>query len=242
MSSYKTAADFIDQLQSHQSNEELQKIQRYFKTDLGEYAADDKFIGVKMGQVFALAKEFIDITIDEIEHLLESPIHEARAGGLKIMALQAVQKKATADDKEALFKLYIRRHDRINNWDLVDLAARDVIGGYLFDKQRDKLTELAQSDNVWERRTAIYALLFFIKRDDLDDTFRIAELVLNDQHDLIHKAMGGVLREAGKHDRQKLVDFLDQYAVTMPATMLRYAIQHFEKDERRRYRNMRKNR
>ena len=125
--------------------------------------------------------------------------------------------------------------DRINNWDLVDRAAPYVVGGYLFDKPRDILYELARSSNIWERRTSIVSTYYFIRQGELDDTFRIAELLLNDDQDLIHKATGGWLREAGKKDRQRLLSFLDHYAATMPRTALRYAIEHLEKDQRDHY-------
>ena len=128
-----------------------------------------------------------------------------RAGGLSIMAKQAGARKTPESRRQALFELYLRRMDRINNWDLVDVAAPDVVGRYLFDKPRDVLYRLAVSDNLWERRTAIYSTLYFLKQGDVEDTFRIAELLLGDDQDLIHKATGGLLREAGKKDRPRLL-------------------------------------
>lgn len=148
------------------------------------------------------------------------------------MDKQARRKRTSGSRRKELFDLYLRRMDRINNWDLVDLAAPYVVGGYLFDKPRHILYELARSDNVWERRTAIYATAFFIRQADLADTFRIAKLLLNDDHDLIHKTVGGWLRAAGIKDRQRLLEFLDQHAAAMPRTMLRYAIEHLDKDYR----------
>jgi DNA alkylation repair enzyme len=199
-------------------------------------ARGDEFIGVRMGQVFTLAKEFVDMPPDEIERLLESPVHEARAGALSIMAKQAVSKKTTKSRKKELFDLYVRRHDRINNWDLVDLAARDVVGGYLFDKSRRILYRLARSENLWERRTAILSTMYFVRQGDLSDTFAIAEILLDDEEDLIHKAVGGMLREAGKKDRNRLLRFLDQHAAAMPRILLRYAIEHLDKEQRDYYR------
>lgn len=235
-----TAAQFIQQLENYRSQEELEKIQRYFKTGEGDYGEGDVFMGVRMGQVFELAKTFIDMPPDEIEKLLESPVHEVRAGGMSIMGKQAARKKTPESRRKELFDLYIRRHDRINNWDLVDLAARDVVGGYLHDKPRDLLYQLAHSENLWERRTAIVSTFYFVRENDLDDAFKIAELLLDDKHDLIHKATGWVLREAGRKDRDRLLSFLDQYAATMPRTLLRSAIEHFDKDQRTHYMGMKK--
>ena len=234
------AAEFVKKLKTYRSPEELKKIQRYFKTGAGDYGEGDEFMGVRMGQVFALAKEFIEMTPDEIENLLESPIHEARVGAVSIMDWQARSKKTSKERRKELFDLYIRRHDRINNWDLVDRSAPYVVGGYLFDKPRDVLYKLARSKNVWERRTAIVSTYYFVRLGDVTDTFKIAEMLLIDDHDLIHKATGGWLREAGKKDPQKLLGFLDKYAASMPRTALRYAIEHLDKKQRDHYLGMKK--
>lgn len=233
-----TADRFVERLEAHRSPEEAEKYLRYFKTGEGQYGEGDIFMGVRMGQVFALAKEFIEMPPDEIEKLLESPVHEVRAGGLSIMDKQARRKKTSEDRRKELFDLYLRRTDRINNWDLVDVSAPHVVGGYLFDKPRDVLYELAHSENMWERRTAIVSTYYFIRQGDLDDTYRIAEILLDDEEDLIHKATGGWLREAGKKDHQRLLRFLDNHAATMPRTALRYAIEHLDKEQRRHYRNL----
>lgn len=150
-----TAAHFLERLHALQSDGELRKIQRYFKTGEGEYGAGDRFIGVRMGHVFNLAKEFIDLPPEEIETLLEDDIHEARAGAVSVMAKQASRKKTPPERRHELFDLYLRRHDRINNWDLVDLGAMHVVGRYLEDQPRDLLYDLARSPNLWERRTAL---------------------------------------------------------------------------------------
>jgi 3-methyladenine DNA glycosylase AlkD len=235
-----TAERFIERLEAHRSPEEAQKYLRYFKTGAGQYGEGDVFMGVRMGQVFALAKEFMDMPLDEIEKLLESPVHEVRVGGVSIMDFQARSKKTPADRRKELFDLYVRRHDRINNWDLVDRSAPYVVGGYLVDKPRDILYELARSENIWERRTAIISTGYFIRAGDTDDTFRIAEMLVNDPHDLIHKAAGWMLREAGKNDSKKLESFLDTHAATMPRTLLRYAIEHLDKEQREHYLGMKK--
>jgi len=229
------AERFIERLEAHRSPDQLEKYQRSFRS--GE---DDEFIGVRMGQVFALAKEFIEMPPDEIEKLLESPVHEVRVGAVSIMDWQARHKKTPESRKKELFDLYIRRHDRINNWDLVDRSAPYVVGGYLFDKPRDILYKLARSKSTWERRTAIVSTGYFIRSGEVADTFKIAEMLLDDGQDLIHKATGWMLREAGKRDRPQLLRFLDQHAPSMPRTALRYAIEHLDNEQRAHYLGMKK--
>jgi 3-methyladenine DNA glycosylase AlkD len=230
-----TAQRFVEQLYALRSPDEQKKYERSFQP--GE---DDEFIGVRMGQVFALAKEFIEMSPDEIEKLIESRVHEVRVGAVSIMDWQARSKKSPESRRKELFDLYIRRHDRINNWDLVDRSAPYVVGQYLFDKPRDILYELARSKNTWERRTAIVSTGYFIRQGDVADSFRIAEMLLTDDHDLIHKATGWMLREAGKQDRQQLLSFLDQYAATMPRVTLRYAVEHLDQVQREHYMNLKK--
>jgi 3-methyladenine DNA glycosylase AlkD len=234
------AEQFVKKLKTYRSPEEAKKYLRYFRTGQGQYAESDEFMGVRMGQVFALAKEFMDLQPAEIEELLESPIHEVRVGAVSIMDWQARSKKTSEERKKELFDLYVRRHDRINNWDLVDRSAPYVVGGYLFDKPRDILYRLARSKNIWERRTAIVSTGYFIRKGDVADSFKVSEILLNDDQDLIHKATGWMLRAAGATDRQKLLGFLDKYAATMPRTALRYAMEHFDTKLRDRYLSMRK--
>jgi hypothetical protein len=235
-----SAERFVERLEAHRSSEELEKRRRYFKTGEGQYGEGDEFMGVRMGQVFALAKEFIEMPPGEIEKLLQSPLHEVRAGALSIMDKQARRKRTPESRRKELFDLYLRRTDRIDNWDLVDVASPYVVGGYLFDKPRDVLYELARSESLWERRTAIVATYYFIRQGDLDDTFEIAALLLDDEEDLIHKATGGWLREAGKKDRQRLLRFLERHAATMPRTMLRYATEHLDREQRNHYLSVKK--
>ena len=233
-----TARNFISELNKHQSDKELEKIQRYFKTGENEYGHGDKFMGVKMGQLFALAKEFGGMPIAEIEKLLESPIHEVRAGAVSIMDKASRNKKISGSRLKEFFELYMRRHDRINNWDLCDLGCLHMTGSYLFDKPRAILYKLAKSKNIWERRTAILSTCYFIRQGDLNDTFKIAEMLVYDKEDLIHKATGWMLRFAGSKDSKKLLAFLNKYAATMPRTLLRYSIEHFSKKDREYYMNL----
>lgn len=223
---------FVTKLKTLKSPEELEKIQRFFKSGEGEYGEGDKFIGVQMGKVFLLAKEFVDMDVDEIEKLLDHKVHEVRVGGVSIMDFQARDKKISGDKRQALFDLYIRRHDRINNWDLVDRSACFVVGAYLYDKPRSILYKLAKSKNMWARRTAIVSTSYFIRKGDVKDTFAIAEILLHDKEDLIHKAAGGWIREAGKKHKMELLAFLDRYAAIMPRTMLRYSIEKLPKNMR----------
>ena len=242
MSTDINAKQFVKRLRAHRSLEEAKKSLRYFKTGEGQYGEGDVFIGVRMGQVFALAKEFIDMPPKQIEKLLESRIHEVRAGGCSIMGKQATSKKTPASRRKELHDLYLRRHDRINNWDLVDLGAYKVVGSYLFDfeKPRAVLYKLARSKNTWERRTAIVSTLYFIGKGDVADAFKIAKILLKDEQDLIHKATGWALRYAGDKDRKNLLGFLDKHAATMPRTALRYAIEHLDKKQRNHYLVMKK--
>ncbi|MET4134121.1 DNA alkylation repair protein [Pseudarthrobacter sp. PvP090] len=230
-----SAARFLERLEALRSDEEQAKYRRYFKTGPGEYAEGDFFTGVRMGVVFELAKEFAGMELPDVEALLEQDIHEARAGAVKIMALQASSKKTPECRRRELFELYLRRHDRINNWDLVDLGAPRVVGGWLRDKPRDVLYDLARSPDLWERRTAIVATSWFLRDGEQDDTYAIAELLLGDSEDLIHKAVGGWLRDAGRSDRQRLLQFLDTHAPTMPRVALRYAIEHLDQAQRQDY-------
>src|SRR6185503_9518534 len=233
-----TAKKFIERLKALQSDEELKKIQRYFKSGEGQYGQGDKFMGVKMGKLFALAKEFGEMPVAEIEKLLDSPIHEVRAGAVSIMDKASRNKKIAPDRLEAFYKLYMKRHDRIDNWDLVDLGCLHMTGSYLNDKPHDILYKLARSKNIWERRTAILSTCYFIRQGELTDTFKIAEILVNDKEDLIHKATGWMLRFAGTKDQKKLIAFLNKYAATMPRTLLRYSIEHFNSKERERYLKM----
>jgi 3-methyladenine DNA glycosylase AlkD len=241
MATKLTAGEFTKRVKALQSDDELRKIQRYFRFEIGKQPRDDYFIGVKMGSLFALGKEFSEMPIREIEKLLESPIHELRAGAMSIMGQCAKGKKCTPERLKEMYELYLRRHDRINDWDLVDLASYYVVGKYLEDKPRDILYKLARSKNMWERRTAILATAHFIlKQKQTEDTFKLAELLVNDKEDLVHKATGWMLRSAGDKDRPALLEFLDRHAATMPRVLLRYSIEKLDKKQREHYMNLKK--
>lgn len=230
-----TAKKFLARLKAMSSKVEAEKTQKYFKSGEGQAGSGDQFIGVRMGHLFALAKEFIEMPLDQLEILLDDPIHEARAGALSIMGQRSKKKKTPDADRKELFDLYIRRHDRVNNWDLVDLGALYIVGIYLLDKPRKILYKLAKSKDIWERRTAIVGTGQLIRDGQLDDTFAIAELLLKDKEDLIHKGTGWMLRAAGDKDRKRLLTFLNQHAATMPRTMLRYSIEKLDEKQREHY-------
>jgi hypothetical protein len=190
-------------------------------------------------EIFALAKEFIDMPAGEIELLLERAEHDLRVGAVSVMDWQARRRNAPNATRQALFELYIRRHDRIDNWDLVDRCAPYVVGGYLHDRSRAPLYTLARSASQWERRSAIVATYYFIRQGDVDDTFGVADILVHDPADLVQKAVGGWVREAGKRDPGRLLRFLDAYAATMPRTTLRYAVEHLDPEAKRHYMGLR---
>ncbi len=204
------------------------------------HAAGDK--RTPMREIFALAKEFIGMPPAEIETLLERPEHEARVGAVSIMDFQARAKSIPPARRQELYDLYVRRHDLIDTWDLVDRAAPSVIGEYLTDKPRDVLYQFARSPNALVRRTSIVSTYAFIRKGDLDDTFAIADILADDPDVLVHKAVGGWVREAGKHDPMKLRRFLDRHAATMPRAALRYAIEHLDRGERDHYLQLKRGR
>jgi hypothetical protein len=187
---------------------------------------------IPMGQLFGLAKDFVGASPEEVEVLLDRPDHPPRVVAVSIMDFQARRKATSEGRRRELYDLYLRRHDRIDTWDLVDRAAPYVVGGYLWDKPREPLYRLAASPHWYERRTSIVSTWFFIRNGELDDTFRIAQILVDDPHDLVQKAVGGWIREAGKRDEPRLRDFLDRNAATMPRIALRYAIEHLPSDTR----------
>ena len=207
---------------------------RFFKTGPGEYGEGDKFAGVTTPQMRAIVKEVAkDTPESEIEKLLKSGWHEERAAGLHIW----VKQFAKTDDKrrEEIYNAYLANTAAINNWDLVDCTAPFVIGPWLEKRSREPLYKLVKSSNLWERRIAILSTLHFIRKNDFADTLRLAELLLTDKEDLMHKATGWMLREVGKRSEATLCGFLDKHAATMPRTALRYAIERMPKDRRQDY-------
>lgn len=199
---------------------------------------DEQFLGVPMRDVFAVAKQFAALEPEQVEQLLNSPVHEVRVAAVSVMDAQARRRSTPATRRQELYELYLRRHDRIDNWDLVDRAAPSVVGGYLCDRPRDPLYDLARSADPMRRRTAITATYHFLQRGQTEGTFAVAELLAADSHDLVQKAVGGWLREAGKHDRNRLLAFLDAHAPSMARIAVRYAVEHLDSASRRHYRTL----
>lgn len=230
-----TAATILKRLKSLGNPEKAKVLSGFFKTGKGQYGEGDRFLGVTVPQQRAIAKEYRDLPFPEIEILLGSPYHEARLTGLLILTYQF----EGADEKirKGIFDFFLAHIPAINNWDLVDVTVPNIVGGYLLGKKsaRKILYRFARSENLWERRIAIVSTSAFIRRNDFADTLSIAELLLCDPHDLIHKATGWMLREVGKREEAALKKFLDAHVAAMPRTMLRYAIERFAPEERTRY-------
>ena len=201
---------------------------RFFKTGKGQYGEGDMFLGVTVPNIREVAKEFKDVNFDIIEELIHSPWHEMRMCALLILVNNS-QKEVTKDT----FDFYLSQTKYINNWDLVDLSAPQITGRFLLDKNRDILYELAESDMLWDNRIAIVSTLTFIRNNDLDDTYKLSLKMMRHRHDLMHKAIGWMLREAGKRDTKRLYDFVQEYKGIMPRTMLRYSIEKFDKETRK---------
>jgi 3-methyladenine DNA glycosylase AlkD len=226
-----TALDVQKRLRSLGDPQAAKASARYFKTGSGQYGEGDVFLGLRASVMHGLAKEYHALPIDELTVLLRSPIHEDRLLALLILVRRvSLADKAT---KKQVYKLYLAHTRYINNWDLVDASAREIVGGYLADKSRKPLDRLAGSKSLWERRISIIATHYFIRQDDLGDTLRIAERLLSDREDLIHKAVGWMLREVGKRHEPTLQVFLTRHGRTMPRTALRYAIERFPDEMRR---------
>jgi 3-methyladenine DNA glycosylase AlkD len=207
---------------------------RFFKTGKGEYGAGDKFLGVKVPETRKIAKAYKDLPIKDIETLLFSPIHEERL--LSVILLANRYAKSDEKGKEQVYRFYLKHAKRVNNWDLVDSSAHKIIGPHLQGKDDRVLDKLAKSKNLWERRIAIIATFHFIYKGDCSKTYRIADLLLKDEHDLIHKAAGWMLRETGKRcSGVGLERYLEPRAATMPRTMLRYAIEKMSPAKRAHY-------
>ena len=208
-------------------------LNHFFKTGPGEYGEGDVFIGVRVPAIRKIAKQFKELPLSETASLLRSKIHEERLAALIVLVLQA--DKGDAETRRHIYDLYLANTARVNNWDLVDLSAPQLVGAHLEDRSRKPLYRLANSAWLWDRRISILATFHFIRRGDFDDALRITELLLDDREDLIHKAVGWMLREVGKRDRDVLEEFLGKHYRKMPRTMLRYAIERFPATKRQAY-------
>jgi len=228
-----TLKDVRARARSHADPEDAVFLQRFFKSGPGEYAEGDRLLGIRAPVIRRLAREFALLDLNRCSSLLKSEYHEERLLALIILVIQF--RKAGVDGKKKIYDLYLSHTEFINNWDLVDLSAEHIVGGYLVDRSRRPLYRLARSRDLWERRISILSTLHFIRRNDFEDTFGIAKKLLHDEHDLIHKAVGWMLREAGNRSHAAEVGFLKIHYRNMPRTMLRYAIERFPERERRSY-------
>jgi 3-methyladenine DNA glycosylase AlkD len=213
--------------------EKAKKLMGFFKTGKGQYGEGDLFLGISVPQQRKIAKKYNDLSFQEIQELLNSKIHEHRLTALLILISK--YEKAPDSGKEEIFSFYLKNTKKINNWDLVDLSAPKIVGDYLLNRNRSILYDLAISNNLWERRISILSTFQFIRNNDFDEALNISELLLSDKHDLIHKAVGWMLREIGKRNQEVEENFLKKYCTQMPRTMLRYAIEKFEPKRRKYY-------
>jgi 3-methyladenine DNA glycosylase AlkD len=220
-------------LNRYANKEKAEILKRFFKTYKGQYAEGDVFIGVTVPVIRKMASNSLDLKSEIVLSLLKSLIHEERLLALLILVLKF--QKADLISKEKIYSLYLKHTKYINNWDLVDITAKHIVGSFLFDKGRKPLYTLAKSNNLWERRISIISTLYFIGRNDFTDTLKLSEILLIDKHDLIHKAVGWMLREVGKRNLAVVEEFLSEYSKIMPRTMLRYAIERFPEQKRKQW-------
>jgi 3-methyladenine DNA glycosylase AlkD len=233
-----SAQFLLEELRALADSGQAAFLQVFFKTGKGQYAEGDVFLGIRVPQTRAVIKPYKGMPLEEIETLLYSGFHEVRLAGFLLLVEQFKREK-NADEHKKIYDFYLQHARQANNWDLVDLSCRDIVGGYLLDKDdRSILYRLSGSSNLWEQRISVISTWMFIKHFEFEDTLRISEKLLPHKHDLIHKATGWMLREVGKKDKDVLIAFLEQHSATMPRTTLRYAIEHFAPDERQKYMNM----
>ena len=220
-------------LEKLKNKEKAKILAGFFKTGKGEYGEGDTFLGIIVPEQRKIAKKYYNLSLNNIEKLLHNKIHEYRLISLFIL----IDKYKKVDDnlKKEIFNFYLKNIKQINNWDLVDVSAPNIVGDYLLNKDKKILYKLANSNNLWKRRISIISTFRFIKENDFKDSLKIAEILLNDEHDLIHKAVGWMLREIGKKNQSIEEKFLKKYYKTMPRTMLRYSIERFEENKRQKY-------
>jgi 3-methyladenine DNA glycosylase AlkD len=225
--------DIRKKLQQLGSEEKAKVLKRFFKTGPGEYAENDVFIGVRVPELRKLVKEYPNITIKEVIQFLRSLIHEERMFALLILVRK--YSKGNETEKKRIYELYLKHTKFINNWDLVDGSAQYIVGAFLMNKSKKPLYRLAKSSSLWERRIAVLSTFYFIQHHHFSEALKISEILLTDEQDLIHKAVGWMLREIGKRDIAAEETFLKKYYKNMPRTMLRYAIERFPESKREKY-------
>lgn len=226
-------ADFKKEYEKLKNPRQAKVLSGFFKTGKGQYGEGDIFLGIKVPVQRAAIKKYYDLSLSDLQKLLDSKVHEHRLSALFIL----VKRYENGDEfeQEKTYKFYLKNSKNINNWDLVDLSAPNIVGKYLLVRDRKILYTLVRSKNLWERRIAVLATFTFLRQKDFKDILKLAEILLEDRHDLIHKAVGWMLRELGKRDENVLKKFLDKNILRMPRTMLRYAIEKFSEEERKSY-------
>ena len=216
------------------ANEQIaEHSQRFFKTGKGEYGEGDIFLGIRVPLLRRLVKKYGGISIAEVRKLLHSKFHEERL--LAVLMLVQLFKSADESVQKQVYDLYLENTEFINNWDIVDISASNIVGAHLYEKDKAPLYDLVQSKNLWERRISIISTFYFIRQNEFDDTLKLAKILLNDKEDLIHKAVGWMLREVGKREIEFEEEFLQEHYKIMPRTMLRYAIEKFPETSRKMY-------
>jgi 3-methyladenine DNA glycosylase AlkD len=232
-SGYMNARVIQKRLRKLQDRQKAELLRRFFKTGPGEYGEGDIFLGIQVPALRKIAREYEGLPLHEMQELLGSPVHEERL--LSLILLVRAYPKGDDKMKRKIYMFYLRNTKHINNWDLVDISAEHIVGAYLRDKTRNTLYRLVQSRLIWNRRIAMLATFHFIKQNEYNDTLKIARLLLSDKEDLIHKAVGWMLREVGKRDQKTEEEFLREHYKSMPRTMLRYAIERFPEPLRMKY-------
>lgn len=225
--------DIGRRLEELADKEKAQVLQRFFKTGPGEYGEGDLFLGIKVPELRKLSKEYEGITLKEAKQLLRSSIHEQRL--LALLILIRKFSKGDVGARRRIYELYLRNTQYINNWDLVDVSAEHVVGAYLMERNKEQLYRLAKSASLWERRISILSTFHYVKHNEFSETLKISKMLLSDEEDLIHKAVGWMLREVGKRHLPTEEKFLRAHYKIMPRTMLRYAIERFPEPKRQRY-------
>lgn len=228
-----TAKEIQQELEAYIDPVKKEYLPKFFKTGKGQYGEGDRFLGIVVPNIRLVAKRHKEEPFEIVKGLMDSVYHECRLCGLLMLVERF--KKSDEKNRKEIYDFYLTRTERINNWDLVDLSASYIVGEYLKDKSRKPLYELAESKLLWEQRIAVVSTYAFIKNNDFTDIYLLAEKLLLHEHDLMRKAVGWMLREAGKRDKRQLIAFLNKYSSIMPRTMLRYAIEKFTEEERKYY-------
>ena len=228
-----TAKEIQQELEMYIDPVKKEYLPKFFKTGKGQYGEGDKFLGIVVPNVRLVAKKHREESFETVKELMRSEYHECRLCGLLILVERF--KKSDEKDRKEIYEFYLSQTERINNWDLVDLSASYIVGEYLKDKSREPLYRLAESELLWEQRIAVVSTYAFIKNSDFTDIYALAKKLLTHEHDLMRKAIGWMLREAGKRNKDLLVAFLEKYCLAMPRTLLRYAIEKFPEEERKYY-------